>query len=64
MNSFSFHQKGDPGNARNSEEGIHEILPPHEHEINITEGSEFLDDAIRTKDQPYAETTEDNDIFE
>ena len=25
---------------------------PYPHEVNITDGSEFLDDAIRTKDQP------------
>lgn len=33
-------------------------------EINITEGSEFLDDAIRTKEQPYDDATEPDDEYE
>ena len=38
-------------------EEIHEIIPEYEDEINTTEGGEFLDDAIRMKDQPFEETT-------
>jgi hypothetical protein len=34
-----------------------ESILTSEHEINITEGSEFLDDRIRMKDQPFCETT-------
>ncbi|MBV4355862.1 hypothetical protein [Pinibacter aurantiacus] len=30
----------------------HPLLPLHEHEHNTSEGSEFLDDAIRMHDQP------------
>jgi pimeloyl-ACP methyl ester carboxylesterase len=30
---------------------------PYLHELNITDGSEFLDDAIRTKDQPLDATS-------
>jgi hypothetical protein len=37
---------------------IPEGLYPFQHDPNITEGSEFLDDAIRTKDQPLYETIE------
>ena len=48
-------QKGDPGNAHTSEEEIQESIYPY-HEVNITDGGEFLDDAIRVKDQPLGET--------
>jgi|GEM_PF-2335408 len=34
-----------------NDETIDRIKPAHEN--NITHGSEFLDDAIRTKDQPF-----------
>ena len=33
-------------------EQLREIITPV-HEMNTTQGSEFLDDAIRTKDQPF-----------
>jgi hypothetical protein len=26
---------------------------PYQHEVNITDGGEFLDDAIRMEDQPF-----------
>jgi hypothetical protein len=38
-------------------EGIQESIYPDLHEINITDGSEFLDDGIRMKDQPFGEQT-------
>jgi hypothetical protein len=53
----------DPKHGHNSQEDIQETATPYEHEINITEGSEFLDDAIRTKEQPYVETPEEKDII-
>lgn len=31
---------------------------PDEHDINITEGGEYLDDAIRMKEQPFMESKE------
>jgi hypothetical protein len=34
------------------------IIVPVQKEHNITEGSEFLDDAIRVKDQPLMYTEE------
>ena len=37
-------------------ESIQESIQPYQHEVNITDGSEFLDDAIRTKDQPLGGT--------
>ena len=54
--------KGDPDIKLASSEEIQESIYPEQHEINITEGSEFLDDGIRTKDQPLGETnTKENE---
>jgi len=50
MDTISSPKKGDPGNDRTSEEGMEESIHPHHHEVNITEGAEFLDDAIRMED--------------
>ncbi|MBL7699095.1 MAG: hypothetical protein JNK79_13100 [Chitinophagaceae bacterium] len=36
----------------------HTLVAIHEPVHNITEGSEFLDDAIRTEDQPLMYTEE------
>jgi len=49
-------QKEDPNVEQTLSEGKESIHPYH-HEINITDGGEFLDDAIRMKDQPLGETT-------
>lgn len=49
--------KGDPGNVHTSGEEIQESINPNYHEENITDGSEFLDDTIRMKDQPLAQPT-------
>ena len=57
MNTISFLQMRDPGNGPISEEEIQESIYPHHHEVNITDGGEFLDDAIRMKEQPLGETT-------
>lgn len=46
-------QNGDHGKDRNSSEELQENISPYPQELNITEGGEFLDDAIRTKDQPF-----------
>ena len=50
MNTISSPQKGDPEKDRTSEERMEENIHPNHHEVNITEGGEFLDDAIRTED--------------
>ena len=50
MNTISSPEQGNPGNHRTSEKGTEESIPPFHHEVNITEGGEFLDDAIRTED--------------
>lgn len=65
MNNISFPQREDPGIARNPEKKAEEHAHPYQHEINLTEGSEFLDDAIRTRDQPFEENKEEwNDFLD
>ena len=39
------------------QESIYPIRYPHHHEFNAVDGSEFLDDALRMKDQPFGEAT-------
>jgi hypothetical protein len=56
MNTNPSHQKKDPGIDLISEDEVQESIFPTHHEVNITEGGEFLDDAIRMKDQPFRET--------
>jgi hypothetical protein len=59
MDTNSSRQKGDPTNRRPSKERIPESITPHHHEVNITDGGEFLDDAIRMKDQPIEEANKE-----
>ncbi|HRP54543.1 hypothetical protein [Agriterribacter sp.] len=58
MNTIFSFKKQDPGNERALREGIQESIYPYYHETNITDGSEFLDDAIRMRDQPLGEAKE------
>lgn len=55
MNTIPSSLKEDPGNTKPSEE-VQESIYPHQHEINITDGGEFLDDGIRMTDQPFCES--------
>ena len=48
--------KIDPGKGPTPSEEIPEPLYTYEHDVNTNDGSEFLDDAIRMKDQPFEET--------
>lgn len=48
-------RKADVGREQASSEEIHEIVHPFPHEVNITDGGEFLDDGIRMRDQPFGE---------
>ena len=57
MNTILSSQKGGPDIELTSLKGIQDSTYPYQHEINITDGGEFLDDAIRMKDQPLRETT-------
>ncbi len=47
---------GVPATVWPPQEENRETVNPYPHEVNITDGSEFLDDAIRTKDQPLGAT--------
>ena len=55
MNTIPGFQKENIRNDKPSEEVQESIYPPW-HEMNITDGGEFLDDGIRMKDQPFGET--------
>lgn len=55
MNTIFSSQKENAGNIKPSE-GVQESICSYQHEINITDGGEFLDDGIRMKDQPFRET--------
>ena len=55
MNTIIPPQKYDPAKELILTEGIQESIYPDLHEINITDGSEFLDDGVRMKDQPFGE---------
>jgi hypothetical protein len=56
MKTISSSQKEDPNIGMTLSEETKEIIDPYQHKINITDGGEFLDDAIRMKDQPFGET--------
>jgi len=55
MNTTPSQQKLDPADAKASSEEDQDNTHFHHHEVNTMEGSEFLDDAIRMKDQPLEE---------
>lgn len=40
-------------NDNKPEERLEEATSPYPHETNMADGGEFLDDGIRSKDQPY-----------
>ena len=62
MNTILLYPKKDTGDEQTSSEKIQESTNPYGHEVNITDGGEFLDDGIRMKDQPFGEiTTEENE---
>jgi len=48
-------QKRDSNNMSTSNEDIRESVMHFHSESNTSDGSEFLDDAIRMKDQPLEE---------
>jgi hypothetical protein len=50
-------QKENARRVQYSSEAIHKYIYPNHLDINITEGSEFLDDAIRMTEQPFVEPT-------
>lgn len=52
MKAFSSSQKENTDKDK-APEKPHDVVPPYPHEINIADGGEFLDDGIRTKEQPF-----------
>ena len=48
-------EKGGSAEERILSEGIREMTHTNHDETNTTDGMEFLDDAIRMKDQPLEE---------
>lgn len=54
-------QKTGRGNVHISSETFQESIYPHRPEMNITDGSEFLDDFTRMQDQPLIESTAEDD---
>lgn len=55
---FPFFHPGGPRPAGNKDI----LVPLHEQEYNTSEGGEFLDDAIRTDDEPSGEPVKSSDI--
>jgi hypothetical protein len=55
MNTSAPKQHADIDQAK--EEEIQESIHQRHLELNITDGAEFTDDAIRMHDQPLGETT-------
>ena len=58
MNEIHSLQKHDHHKEETSSEKIQEEIFSYSLEINITEGGEYLDDALRMIDQPLEETLE------
>ena len=55
---------GDPGHGRTPNDEVQESIYPNHHELNITDGGEFLDDGIRMKDQPLEANENEIDPLE
>jgi hypothetical protein len=55
MNFFFFYPTNKSTRDAQAE---HQLVKLHEPPQNTTEGSEFLDDAIRTRDQPLMQSEE------
>ena len=58
MNTAFSAQPRDSRTGHIPEAEVQESIYPDHHEGNITDGAEFLDDAIRMKDQPLEEHIE------
>lgn len=56
MNKDPFHLNDGAVDAPNSQDETQENIYHFYYEKNITDGGEFLDDALRMKDQPLMET--------
>lgn len=56
MNTIFSSHKSSHDFEQNSSEDVQKSIYPFLHEINITDGGEFLDDLIRMNEQPLGET--------
>ena len=54
MYTILFHPKDEPGKKQALSEELQESIHP-QHEVNVTDGGEFLDDALRMKEQPLGD---------
>lgn len=64
MNKLFFKPGSVPGNDPGTTELRKTEVEGSAHEVNITDGGEFLDDGIRMKDQPFPDSdTPDNTEF-
>jgi len=61
MNMNPSSKKGDHDKERTVSDGVQESIYPFQHETNIADGGEFLDDGIRMKEQPFGQTTVEKD---
>jgi hypothetical protein len=59
--STLFNQHESHGKSPVLSDEVQESIKPFQRETNITEGSEFRDDAIRMKDQPLEEAPDKED---
>ena len=57
MNTMSSAPKQHADSDQVKEEEIQESIHLHHLEVNITDGAEYCDDAIRMHEQPLGETT-------
>ena len=55
MTTIPSSQKRDPDTELPLPGMVQESIYPYHHEVNITDGGEFLDDTLRMKDQPFGE---------
>ena len=58
---FSETQKQDPGGNEHRADNFERSINLSLHEMNTSEGDEFLDDALRIEDQPLGDTDEPTD---
>ena len=54
-------KKGKPDNERTEFEEPGDSIHLNQDDRNITDGGEFLDDALRMKEQPFGETKMDKE---
>ena len=64
MKTILPYYKTDPKKSEDASEGVQQNIQTNPDEINIADGGEFLDDAIRMKDQPLEETSTMENEFE